>query len=88
MQIEYTKQFRDQYYSLRNDALRGKLSEVMQKVKNANTIREIPNLKKLTGYTSAYRIRMGTYRIGLHIKGGTVIFADFDHRKDIYSRFP
>jgi mRNA interferase RelE/StbE len=88
MEVEFTKQFRSQYHAMRNDALRKRVGEIVRKVENATTIRDIPNLKKLTGYSSAYRIRTGEYRMGLHIKDNTAIFADFDHRKDIYTHFP
>ena len=88
MQIEFSIKFRGQYYALRNEVLRNRLGEVALSIENAATIHDIPNLKKLKGYTSSWRIRMGDYRIGVQIKGDTVIFADFDHRKDIYSRFP
>ena len=60
----------------------------MHTVKDAETLRDIPNLKKLKGHKSAYRIRIGDFRIGLYINGDTAIFADFDHRKDIYKRYP
>jgi mRNA interferase RelE/StbE len=88
MRVEFSKQFQNQYLAMRNDALRRRLREVVLKVESATTIRDIPNIKKLTACSSAFRIRMGAYRIGLHINGDTAIFADFDHRKDIYTRFP
>ncbi len=88
MKVIFSKRFRKQYYASRNDALRNKLREIVIKVENASTPRDIPNLRKLEGYPSSYRIRMGDYRIGVHIEGDTVIFADFDHRGQIYSRFP
>ncbi len=88
MQIEFSIKFRGQYYALRNEVLRNRLGEVALSIENAATIHDIPNLKKLKGYTSSWRIRMGDYRIGVQIKGDTVIFADFDLREDIYSLFP
>jgi mRNA interferase RelE/StbE len=88
MQVEPTHYFLKLLRALRDDHLRGRLLDVVEGVENAATIRDIPNLKKLKGHRSAYRIRMGDFRVGVFIKGDTVIFADFDHRKDIYSRFP
>jgi mRNA-degrading endonuclease RelE of RelBE toxin-antitoxin system len=42
----------------------------------------------LVGFTTAYRIRIGDYRIGIFFKEDTVIFARILHRKDIYKLFP
>jgi len=46
------------------------------------------NLKKLKGFKTAYRIRVGDYRIGLFISNDTVEFARVVHQKDIYKVFP
>jgi mRNA interferase RelE/StbE len=42
--------------------------ECVQKVSDAETISNIGNLKKITGYKPAYRIRTGDYRIGVLIE--------------------
>jgi mRNA interferase RelE/StbE len=88
MQVDYTSRFEKRFDALRDDNLRLRLRDVVLRVESATTIRDIPNLKKLKGHQTAYRIRVGDFRIGLFIEGDAVIFADFDHRKDIYSRFP
>ena len=58
------------------------------RVEAAKDILEIQNIKKLKGHRFFYRIRIGQYRVGLKIEKGTVSFAAFDHRKDIYKYFP
>jgi mRNA interferase RelE/StbE len=88
MQVDFTERFLKQDRELRSEVLHARLQRVVLMVKDAKTIRDIPNLKKLKGHQTAYRIRVGDFRIGLFIEGDAVVFADFDHRKDIYSRFP
>ena len=88
MQVEFTKYFLKQLRELRDDTLRKKMSSSIATVENAGGIGEIHNLKKLKGHTSAYRIRLGDYRVGVFIEDDKAIFAAFEHRKDIYSRFP
>jgi mRNA interferase RelE/StbE len=88
MQVRFLQPFSRQIDTLRDPVLRNRLGGVVAGVKNAATIRDIPNVKKLKGHKSAYRIRLGDFRIGLYVEGDTAIFADFDHRKDIYGRFP
>lgn len=54
----------------------------------AESLSEIPNLKKLKGHKSAFRIKIGDYRIGIFVEGKTVEMARVVHRKDIYKVFP
>lgn len=46
--------------------------------------------QKLVGYQTSYKIRVGDYRIGLHIDSSTqnVEFQRVLHRRDIYRKFP
>ncbi len=52
------------------------------------SVNDIPNLVKLKGHRTAYRIRIHNYRLGLFIENDTLYFSAFDHRKTIYKRFP
>ncbi len=62
--------------------------DVINEVATAEKLSEINSLKKLKNHKTAYRIRIGDYRIGMVIIDKTAIFAAFAHRKDIYKRFP
>jgi mRNA interferase RelE/StbE len=64
------------------------VQDVLEQVKAAANLSDIANLKKLQGFESYYRLRLGDYRIGIEVEGQTVIFVRFLHRKDIYRRFP
>jgi mRNA interferase RelE/StbE len=88
MQVRFLQPFSKRIDTLRDPALLMRLRGIVENVKSAATIRDISNVKKLKGHKSAYRIRIGDFRVGLYIEGDTAIFADFDHRKDIYSRVP
>ncbi len=54
----------------------------------ANSLSDIQNIKKLSGYKTAYRIKCGAYRIGIVFTGNILCFEEVAHRKDIYQRFP
>ncbi len=56
--------------------------------KEAEALAEINNLKKMQGYDSFYRIRLGEYRLGIEVFESEIIFVRFLHRKDIYKFFP
>ena len=64
------------------------IDKVIDSVENANNISDIPNITKMQGHNTAYRIRSGNYRIGIYIENETVIFTAFDHRKNIYKKSP
>lgn len=88
MELRFTSKFDKQFDALRDASLRSRVMEAVRHVYAAASVRDIPNLKKLTGYRTAYRIKMGDYRIGLHIENEVVSFSAIDHRKQIYRSFP
>jgi mRNA interferase RelE/StbE len=88
MNFEIEKAFERDFRKLNSKELARSISEVIKQVSEASNLHEIPNLKKLTGYKSAYRIRIGDYRIGVVTERNTIIFVAFAHRKEIYKRFP
>lgn len=57
-------------------------------IPNCPSLEEVRNLTKLIGYETAYRIRLGDYRIGLFVESDTITFARVLHRKEIYRYFP
>jgi mRNA interferase RelE/StbE len=55
----------------------------------AQTLQDVPNVKKIQGTDFAYRIRVGDYRIGLLlIDDNTVELHRVLHRSKIYNYFP
>ncbi|MDR1762362.1 MAG: hypothetical protein LBR64_00180 [Dysgonamonadaceae bacterium] len=88
MEVQFTKTFSKQIDDIRNVSLVSKIASVVETVMRAENLSSIANLKKLKGDDSAYRIRIGNYRIGLFIEKGEATFAYFSHRKDIYNKFP
>ena len=45
-------------------------------------------MKKLSGASGFYRIRVGDYRVGIAVEDETVEFVRVLHRRDIYRAFP
>jgi mRNA interferase RelE/StbE len=88
MNYEFEKLFVRDFRKLKSKALAKAILGCIEQVSNASTIHDIENLKKLTGYKDAYRIRTGDFRIGVIVREETVIFAAFAHRKEIYKKFP
>ena len=66
------------------------IKEAMLSVEKAQSLRDIPELRKLKGFKKNifYRIKIGNYRIGVTIQNDIVAFFACMHRKDIYNFFP
>jgi mRNA-degrading endonuclease RelE of RelBE toxin-antitoxin system len=88
MNIEYLAKFSKDLDKITLQATKNAILNVIEEVRQANRIGDIKNVKKLVGYKTAYRIRVGEYRIGFFYENDTVIFARIASRKDIYNLFP
>ncbi len=88
MKTSFTNNFNKQVSKIKDKSLALAIINIIEEVEAANTPDNIPNLKKLKGHKTAYRIRNGSYRLGLFIENSIVTFAAFAHRKDIYIHFP
>lgn len=63
-------------------------SLVFDEIPAYSSLDEMSNIKKLKDADSAYRIRLGDYRIGFTVVEDTITFVRVLHRKDIYRYFP
>jgi mRNA interferase RelE/StbE len=88
MEIEFLERFSRDLDRLSDVPTKKAVLKTINSIQHADALREIPNIKKLKGFKSAYRIRIGDYRIGIFVEGDIVQFARIVHRKDIYKVFP
>ena len=88
MIITYKRSFEKDLLRINNPAVFKKVEAVVQEVKSANRLLEIPNIKKIIGHQQAYRIKIGEYRIGFYFVKDQIEFRRILHRKDIYKHFP
>ncbi len=88
MQVLFERSFYRDLKRINNKKVRQQVGQIIEVVRQASSLDQIPHLVKLRGYTSFYRIRLGDYRLGLEIEGDTVVFVRFLHRRDIYRYFP
>lgn len=64
------------------------VANLIQILKQIETLSEITPIKKLSGFKNLYRIRLGSFRIGFRLDGEKIILIRILHRKDIYKYFP
>ena len=89
MNVEFDKSFEKSIDRLRDNSLIPKIRRTIQLLESKKNLSEIPNSKKLSGFKTYYRIRLGDYRLGFEkISETTVRLIIIAHRKDIYNLFP
>lgn len=64
------------------------LADLLEQLQKVSGLNDIANLKKLKGYKTAYRIRLGDYRIGFLFEEGKIKLSRVLNRKEIYRYFP
>jgi mRNA interferase RelE/StbE len=89
MDIEYLPTFTKDLKRLRGTpSYQAVYAIAFEEITAIGDLREIPNLKKMKGEDTAYRIRVGNYRIGIFITPTAITFSRVLHRREIYRYFP
>lgn len=88
MKIEISRKFQKQVNNCKDVRIRKRVFFLIDLISKADSIKNIPNLKKLKNSERAFSFRIGDYRIGIKQEPDHIIFAAFDHRSAIYKYFP
>jgi len=89
MIVEFDKSFSKSLDKIKNPSILQRTEKTILKLEKAYSLKDIKNLKKLSGFKNYYRIRVGDYRIGVEqIDNNTLRLIIIAHRKDIYKKFP
>ena len=88
MKVGFRDSFAKDLKGVKEKGLLGRVREIIEAVEKADSLTELPNLKKLKGGGNYFRVRVGDYRVGVALDGDTIIFVRFLNRKDIYKHFP
>jgi mRNA interferase RelE/StbE len=88
MQILYEKSFYKDIAKFTDKSINIKLLKLIESLKIIENISEINSLKKMSGYTNYYRIRIGDYRLGIKYDDNKITLIRFLHRREIYKYFP
>lgn len=88
MNVEFHPKFNKDIDAIKLPRVAQAVEQIILSAEAAAKLSDIPNLQKMKGAVNTYRIRTGTYRIGLFVKNDTLIFTRILHRRDIYRSFP
>jgi len=74
---------------IRDKKLLKKIRSFISTIEEAASIGEILHIRKIEGFDSFYRTKIGDYRLGMEaLSDKEVVLVRFLHRKDIYRYFP
>ena len=89
MNVDYSKDFKKSVKKLSGKML-DSVRRVVAEVKNAESLKDITDCKKLVGYRNVYRIRIGDYRafftFHIEIVNDTVFFRYLVSRGEAYAK--
>jgi mRNA interferase RelE/StbE len=88
MNTLFEKSFLKDIKKIRDQRVSDNLAKVLEVIKKADDLSMIGDIKKLKGHPSAFRIKIGDFRLGLFFEDDNVILTRFLNRKDIYKFFP
>jgi mRNA interferase RelE/StbE len=88
MEVRFAKLFEKDLKAISEKPVIIKNEEIIGVLEKSKNLQGISGIKKLKGHKDCYRIRIGSYRLGLLIEKDTVWLARLMLRKDIYKYFP
>lgn len=88
MNIVVTKKFSKDVEKELNKEQQLLLAEILISITACKSLSELENCKKLKGFTNAYRIKFGNFRIGFLFKDDIIYLSRVLNRKDVYKYFP
>ena len=88
MKVEFSAKFSKDLDSIKKESTKQAILATIEELEQAENLSDLRGLKKLVGHSSAFRIRIGDYRLGFFLEKDGVLLGRIAHRKDIYSLFP
>jgi mRNA interferase RelE/StbE len=88
VKIHYTKRFLKQLAripTLKRAKIESFVFEILPLVRS---VTETGNIEKMQGYVDYYKVRFGSYRVGMKLEQDVLILEAVMDRKEIYRFFP
>ena len=88
MTVSFRKSFVRDLKKLKDAKVRSRVRELIEAVEEADSLADLLDVKKMSGSSGYYRVRVGSHRVGLAVDGEEIEFVRVLDRKDIYKYFP
>ena len=81
MKVGYSEDFDKKIDKLKDNLAKKRLNLLIEKLKKAATLWEIPHVVPIEGVMGLYRIRTGKYRLIVEYWNGEIVILLIDYRK-------
>ena len=89
MKIVFDRSFEKWLKLISDRTLLERIDESIISIEQTSDLFRLASVKKLKGYKTYFRIRIGDYRLGFELEqDGVVRIILIAHRKEIYKYFP
>ena len=88
MKIIFLSTFLKDIEKIKDPKTARKIEKLISTLKQAASLEDVSNVKKMKGYSISYRIKSGNYRMGVYKELDHIELARFLKREDIYKVFP
>ena len=88
MKVVYYRSFVKDISKIKQQRLKKQVENAILSFKKESNLDQIPNLIKMKNHDTAYRMRIGKYRLGFFYDNGVIDLVRFVKREDIYDVFP
>jgi mRNA interferase RelE/StbE len=89
MNVIFDKSFERALLKIKNQMVYRRVEKTILQIEKSENLSEIANLRKMSGFSNYYRIRIGDFRIGFElIDESNIRLITIAHRKEIYKNFP
>ena len=88
MKIIFLSTFLKDIKKIKDPKTARKIEELISNLKQAASLEDVSNVKKMKGYSVAYRIKSGNYIMGIYKDLEHIELARFLKRENIYKVFP
>ena len=88
MKVRFKASFAKDLRALDDKFLLDRIKTLIAAVEAAQSLAEVPNLKKMRATGAYYRARLGDYRVGMAAEEDAIVFVRVLHRREVYRYFP
>lgn len=88
MEVVFLRSFVNDIKQINDKSLKTKIKDFILQLENVDTLNDVTGITKMQGFSTAYRYRIGDYRIGFFKSENSVELARFVKRNDIFKVFP
>jgi len=89
MTVLFDASFLHAFEKITDASVARRADKAVEKIKSANSLREISNIKSMRGNPNYYRFRFGDFRIGFRmVDEYTIVLLAIEHRSVFYRHFP